>query len=206
MNGILGMAELLLDTPLSRTQRDYAGVIFQSGEALMEIINGILDFSRLEAGRTQLALSAVPIRATLEQVVELMSATARTKHILLRCAVEPDCPEVIQADAGRLRQVLLNLVGNAVKFTEAGKVDVRAFRAAPGRVRVEIADLRTELKGDIAELRTELKSDIAELRGEMTTLGSDLRGEMTTLEQRLIDRINTAQRWNIATMIAPAPA
>ena len=140
MNGILGMAELLLDTPLSRTQRDYAGVIFQSGEALMEIINGILDFSRLEAGRTQLALSAVPIRATLEQVVELMSATARTKHILLRCAVEPDCPEVIQADAGRLRQELLNLVGNAVKFTEAGKVDVRAFRAAPGRVRVEITD------------------------------------------------------------------
>ncbi len=72
------------------------------------------------------------------------------------------------------------------------------------QVRVEIADLRTELKGDIAVLRGELKSDIAVLRGEMTTLGSDLRGEMTTLEQRLIDRINSAQRWNIATMIALA--
>jgi len=83
------------------------------------------------------------------------------------------------------------------------------------QVRVEIADLRTELKSDIAELRTELKGDIAELRGEMTTLrselrsemttlGSQLQGEMTTLEQRLIDRINSAQRWNIATMIALA--
>ena len=140
MNGILGMAELLLDTPLSRTQREYAGVIFHSGEALMEIINGILDFSRLEAGRMQLELTSVPIRATLEQVVELMSATARTKNISIRCAIDPDCPKVIQTDAGRLRQVLLNLVGNAVKFTDAGKVEVRAFRAAPGRVRFEIID------------------------------------------------------------------
>jgi len=140
MHGILGMAELLQDTPLSRTQRDYAGVIFHSGEALMEIINGILDFSRLEAGRMQLELSAVRPRATLEQVVELMSATARTKNISIRWAVGPDCPDVIQADAGRLRQVLLNLVGNAVKFTDAGGVDVRAFRATPGRVRFEISD------------------------------------------------------------------
>jgi signal transduction histidine kinase len=140
MNGILGMAELLLDTPLSRTQRDYAGVIYQSGEALMEIINGILDFSRLEAGRMQLQPTRVPVGPALEQVVELMSATARSKSLDIRWRVEPGCPAEVEADAGRLRQVLLNLVGNAVKFTDAGSVDVRALRSASGRVRFEIAD------------------------------------------------------------------
>ncbi len=140
MNGILGMAELLLDTPLGPNQREYAGDILQSGSALMDIINRILDFSRLEAGTMKLELTTVPIREVLGQVIELMSATAQAKGIKLSCVIDPETPETLLADPVRLRQVLINLVGNAVKFTASGSVDVRAFRSSPVRVRFEIAD------------------------------------------------------------------
>ncbi len=140
MNGILGMAELLLDTPLLRTQREYGSVILQSGQAMMEIINSILDFSRLEAGRMQLVFGDVSVRAIVGQVTDLMRATARNNRIALSCVFETAIPEVIQADEGRLRQVLLNLIGNAVKFTDAGSVEVRVSRPRQNWVQFAVTD------------------------------------------------------------------
>ncbi|MBX9635625.1 MAG: PAS domain S-box protein, partial [Magnetospirillum sp.] len=127
MNGILGMAHLLLETPLDTTQRDYAVTIHSSGEALLTILNDILDFSRMEAGRTSVQAEPFDLTAALAGVVALMMPRAREKAVELSLDVAADVPAALVGDVARLRQVLLNLVGNAVKFTEKGGVAVSVF-------------------------------------------------------------------------------
>ncbi len=127
MNGILGMAHLLLNTALNPTQHDYAATIQSSGEALLTILNDILEFSRLESGRTRVEQQDFALRDALDGVVALMIPRARDKDIALNLDVAADVPDRLAGDAARLRQVLLNLVGNAVKFTERGGVAVSVF-------------------------------------------------------------------------------
>jgi PAS domain S-box-containing protein len=125
MNGILGMTHLLLDTRLNSEQKDMARTVLNSGEALLGIINDILDFSRIEAGRFELELSDFSPRHQLEEVCDLLAETAARKGIEFYCQVDPRMPARVRGDQGRLRQVLFNLIGNAVKFTEAGEVLAR---------------------------------------------------------------------------------
>jgi PAS domain S-box-containing protein len=133
MNAVIGFTSLLLDTPLSAEQRDWLRTVQGSGETLLTIINDILDFSKIESGRLELEYQPVGLRECLDDVIGLLAEQARTKHLQLGLHVEPDVPEMIMTDGTRVRQVLLNLVGNAIKFTLEGRVEVRVAReTGPG--------------------------------------------------------------------------
>jgi signal transduction histidine kinase/DNA-binding response OmpR family regulator len=125
MNGILGMTGLLLGTSLTEEQYKYAEVVRESGEALMTIVNDILDISKLEAGKIELESIDFDVLNTVENAIALMAGRAREKGIDLACFVEPAARGVCRGDAARLRQILLNLLSNAIKFTEKGGVSVQ---------------------------------------------------------------------------------
>jgi signal transduction histidine kinase/CheY-like chemotaxis protein len=129
MNGVIGMASLLQDTELTSEQREYVETLARSGEVLLALINDILDFSKIEAGRLELESIDFDPVALLEDVVDLLAGRAQEKHLELVSFVAPDVPPRLQGDAVRLRQILINLVGNALKFTERGEVTLRLERA-----------------------------------------------------------------------------
>jgi len=125
MNAILGMAELTLDTPLTDEQRGNLNIMLTSAEGLLTLINDLLDFSKIEAGRLELDEADFSLRTQLNQTLRALSLRAHKKGLELACQVEPDVPDGLVGDGNRLRQVLLNLIGNAIKFTESGEVIVR---------------------------------------------------------------------------------
>jgi signal transduction histidine kinase/DNA-binding response OmpR family regulator len=122
MNAIMGMTGLLMDTPLNGEQRDYAETIRQSSDSLLTIINDVLDFSKIEAGKMELEKQPFHLRACLESALDLLALKAAEKGLELGCLIEPDVPEVIASDEARLRQIVVNLLGNAVKFTHQGEI------------------------------------------------------------------------------------
>ncbi len=144
MNGVIGMTALLLETPLTTEQREYAEAVRQSGEALLTIINDILDFSKIEAGKLELESVPFDLRTAVEDVVALFAERAHEKGIELACLIEPALPSALRGDPGRLRQMLMNLVSNAIKFTEAGEVAIRVSGTPEGtshvRLRLEVID------------------------------------------------------------------
>lgn len=144
MNGVMGMLELLQDTPLNDEQRDYAVTIRTSAEALLDLINDILDFSKIEAGKVVLEAIDFDIRNTFDEAMELLGTRAGEKHLELACLVHADVPRYLNGDPGRLRQIVLNLLSNAIKFTEAGEVTtvvaLEEDRGETVRIRVEVAD------------------------------------------------------------------
>jgi signal transduction histidine kinase/DNA-binding response OmpR family regulator len=144
MNGIIGFTNLLLDTELDASQQEYAATIQRSGQALLTIINDILDFSKIEAGKMVLEEAPFDVRLTIEDVTELLGPSALAKGVELVMQTPSDIPRSILGDSGRLRQVLLNLVGNAVKFTERGHVMVAVEHVVPEaaqpRLRIVVTD------------------------------------------------------------------
>ncbi|MEE2691811.1 MAG: response regulator [Pseudomonadota bacterium] len=122
MNGVLGMAEVLLNTDLDKHQREFASIIVSSGQALMTVINDILDFSKLEAGKLRLVSGGFNLRQMVYEIATMMQARALEKNIEMIVRYAPNLPEGVVADQARLRQVIGNLIGNAVKFTEKGHV------------------------------------------------------------------------------------
>ena len=141
MNGIIGVAGLLQDMPLAETERHYVRIILDSGQHLLQLINDILDFSRLDAGRLDLEETAFDMREVVRDSVELMAAEATAKGLSMAVEVADDVPVRAVGDAHRLRQVLLNLLGNGIKFTAAGSVrlSVRLVRAEGSAVRLGFA-------------------------------------------------------------------
>jgi len=120
MNGVIGMLEMLRDTPLNESQKHYIDVIHRSGETLLEIINDILDYSKIEAGKMQLEAAVFVLDDVIEDCLQLFGATASKRHIELVGGVKPKAPQLLKGDPTRLRQVIINLLGNAFKFTSEG--------------------------------------------------------------------------------------
>jgi len=125
MNGVIGMVDLLMDTALDAEQMEYVGVVKNSADALLRVINDILDFSKIEAGKLQIEHIALPLAQTVEDTLKVVSLRARDRGLDLRCELEPDLPLALLGDPGRLRQILVNLLGNAIKFTREGSIVLR---------------------------------------------------------------------------------
>jgi PAS domain S-box-containing protein len=143
MNGIIGMSELLLDTPLNGEQKEYAQIVEGEAHSLLNIINDILDFSKIEADKLALEIIDLEVHEVVEGLVESMVMKAREKNLTLMSYVAPEIPPSLMGDPNRLRQILANLVGNAVKFTESGEIVVRTIleQVTNGHV-----DLRFEIR------------------------------------------------------------
>lgn len=126
MNGVMGMTNLMMDTDLSVEQLQFIETIRKSADSLMTVINDILDFSKIEAGKLELEIIEFDLRITIEEVVELMSLRAHEKGLEFACIVHHEVPSLLRGDPGRLRQILINLLGNAIKFTDSGEVTLEA--------------------------------------------------------------------------------
>jgi PAS domain S-box-containing protein len=140
MNGVLGLAELLLDTTLDATQRSQLMALRESGQTLMALINDILDFSKIEAGKLDLEHVEFDLPGAVGSVARIISSQAHDKGLVLRLKLAPDVPATVSGDSLRLRQVLLNLASNAIKFTDAGGVTISVNTRRDGRLRFSVAD------------------------------------------------------------------
>ncbi len=154
MNGVIGMTGLLLDSDLTAEQRQHAETVRHSGEALLTIINDILDFSKIEAGKLQMESIGFDLHAVIDEAVSLLAERAQSKHLELACLVRHDVPAALRGDPGRLRQILINLLGNSIKFTASGEVILRARLEEAGErdvvVRFEVSDTGIGMKPEVA--------------------------------------------------------
>ncbi|MFY9822602.1 MAG: ATP-binding protein [Thermoanaerobaculia bacterium] len=186
MAGVLGLVDLLLKTELTPTQRGYGELIQTSAGSLLRLIDDVLDFSKIEAGRLSLERMPFNLHATLRETVELLRFRASARRTELALALQPGVPEWVWGDPGRLRQVLTNLVGNAVKFTEGGRVDVEAARLADGRLRFRVADtgigIPQEMRGRLFTLFSQADSSTSRRFG-----GSGLG---LAISRRIVEQMN----------------
>lgn len=144
MNGVLGMTQLVLDTPLNEEQREYIATVRDSAESLLVVINDILDFSKIEAGKMELARDPFSVRKCVGDALQVFSWKAEAKGLRLDSEIDPRVPELVAGDAGRVRQILLNLLGNAMKFTERGEIRLMVVpdeqASSPSHLRFSVAD------------------------------------------------------------------
>jgi signal transduction histidine kinase/DNA-binding response OmpR family regulator len=212
MNGILGMAELLARTDLDNRQRTFADVIVKSGNALLTIINDILDFSKISAGQMELEPAPFSIRESVEDVVALLSSRAAEKDIELAVRFDPALPDHFIGDAGRVRQIVTNLVGNAVKFTEFGHVlvDVTGTVGTSGHASIafRVEDTGIGIADDKLEsiFRQFAQADAAATRRhEGTGLGLAIASQLAALMGGSVKVESTPGKGSIFTATVTLP-
>ena len=138
LNGVIGMLNLSLDTTVNEEQNEYLSTALESAEALMTLLNDVLDLSKIEAGKMELEISEFNLRKVVENVAVNLSQRAASKGLDLICWIYPDVPELVRGDSNRLRQVLVNLTGNAIKFTEKGEVTIKVRKVAESNNQVTL--------------------------------------------------------------------
>jgi signal transduction histidine kinase/DNA-binding response OmpR family regulator len=153
MNGVIGMSGLLLETQLDERQLEFAETIRNSADALLGLINDILDFSKIEAGKLDLEIIDFDLRTLLEETADLLAFRTDEKHLELVCQATPEVPSLLRGDPGRLRQILINLTGNAIKFTQSGEVDIRVS------LREDIADGQARLRFEVRDTGIGIPAD-----------------------------------------------
>jgi len=169
LNAVVGMSGLLLDTELSEDQRDFADTIRKSADSLLAIINDILDFSKIEAGKLSIEHIVFDLHEAVENTVELLGEAARKKGIELLCWIRESVPRMVNGDPGRIRQVLLNLVGNAVKFTSEGEVVIEVSGSPAKKNQVEVRfEVRDTGVGIPGEARARLFQPFSQADGSTT--------------------------------------
>jgi PAS domain S-box-containing protein len=190
MNGVIGMTALLLDTTLTREQREYAETVHRSGEALLSIINDILDFSKIEAGRLELEPVPFGLRESLGEMLKTLAPLAHAKGLELAYEIRPDVPDDLVGDTGRIGQIVLNLVGNAIKFTERGEVAVRvdteAVTAETVTLKVSVQDTGIGIPDD----KTTLIFDAFAQADASTTRRFGGTGLGLAISRRLVERMS----------------
>jgi two-component system sensor histidine kinase/response regulator len=157
MNGIIGMADILLHTPINPEQREYINLLRHSADSLLNLINDILDFSKIEAGKFELDAHDFNLRDALSETLQTLAIRAAAKGLELACHIPPEVPDRLHGDIGRLRQIIINLVGNAIKFTEEGEIVVAvAVEPEPGEdaltLRFSVADTGIGIRKDKLDL------------------------------------------------------
>jgi signal transduction histidine kinase len=190
LNGVIGMANLLIDTPLDDEQSRYVSTLRASGEHLLMIISDILDLSKLEADRLELEDIVFDLEATIGTVLEIVAPAAREKSLFIVANIVPDVPRNVRGDPAVLRQVLLNLVGNAVKFTPSGQVEVKVARgpeADEGRIHISFEVHDTGI-GIAAEKLSALFHEFSQLDGSISRRFGGT-GLGLAISRRLVERM-----------------
>ena len=213
MNGIIGMTGLLLNTPLTSEQRDYAETVHNSAEALLTILNDILDFSKIEAGKLTIESIPFDLRAVVHEVVTLLTAAAEEKGITLTVDYAPGAPQYVVGDPVRIRQILFNLTGNAVKFTRQGHVRLvvasEAQANGPAHVRLMVEDTGIGIPAEklvhIFEKFTQADASTTRKYGG-TGLGLAIAKQLVTLMGGAISASSEPERGATFTFTLPLPS